>query len=78
MCYYIYNNLPLIGDDFIDERLLAFLRKELGQEEIADKIEKFYVSPSDQDATLIMLLSVMVSMTVLGFTRVSPPRAFGL
>jgi hypothetical protein len=57
LCYYIYNNLPLIGDDFIDERLLAFLRKELGQEEIADKIEKFYVSPSDQDATLIMLLS---------------------
>lgn len=57
LCYYIYHNLPLIGDDFIDEHLLSFLRKELGQEEIADKIERFYVSPSDQDATLLMLLS---------------------
>lgn len=57
LCYYIYNNLPLIGDDFIDERLLSFLRRELSQSEVADKIEKFYVSPSDQDATLIMLLS---------------------
>jgi hypothetical protein len=57
LCYYIYNNLSLIEEDFIDERLLSFLRKELGQTEIAEKIERFYVSPSDQDATLLMLLS---------------------
>lgn len=57
LCYYIYNNLSLIGEDFIDERLLTFLRRELKQEEIADKIERFYVSPSDQDGTLLMLLS---------------------
>lgn len=57
LCYYIYHNLPLIDDRFIDERLLSFLRKELGISAIADKIDKFYQSASDQDATLLMLLS---------------------
>ncbi len=57
LCYYIYHNLPLIGDDFISERLLHFIRNELEMPETADKIERFYSSPSDQDSTLFMLLS---------------------
>ena len=57
LCYYIYNYLPLIGEDFIDERLLNFIRGELDLPEIADKIERFYSSRSEQDATLQMLLS---------------------
>ncbi len=57
LCYYIYNYLPLVGDDFIDERLLYFIRNELDMGEIADKIERFYSSRSEQDATLQMLLS---------------------
>ena len=57
LCYYIYNYLPLIGEDFIDERLLYFIRRELELPEIADKIERFYGSRSEQDATLQMLLS---------------------
>ena len=43
--------------DFIDDRLIGFIRKELELPEIADKIERFYGSVSDQDATLQMLLS---------------------
>ena len=57
LCYYIYNYLPLIGDDFIDDRLLLFIRHELELPEIADKIERFYSARSEQDATLLMLLS---------------------
>ncbi|MBR6322602.1 MAG: hypothetical protein IKR59_07010 [Lachnospiraceae bacterium] len=57
LCYYIYNFLPLVGEDFIDERLLFFIRHELQLPEIADKIERFYGSRSEQDATLQMLLS---------------------
>ncbi|MBR6405987.1 MAG: hypothetical protein IKS18_07350 [Lachnospiraceae bacterium] len=57
LCYYIYNYLPLIGEDFIDERLLFFIRHELELPEIADKIERFYGARSEQDATLQMLLS---------------------
>ena len=57
LCYYIYHYLPLIDDDFIDERLLKFIRKELDLPEIAEKIERFYISPSDLDTTLLMLLT---------------------
>ncbi len=57
LCYYIYHHVPLIGDDFINDHLLTFLRKELALPEIADKIERFYNAPSDLDATLLMLLS---------------------
>ena len=57
LCYYIYNNLALIGDDFIDERLFGFIREELNLPEEADRIARFYKSPSDQDATLLMFLT---------------------
>lgn len=56
LCRYIYYNLALISDDFIDERLLYFIEHELKLSETADKIRRFYMSPSDQDATLLMLL----------------------
>jgi len=57
LCYYIYHNLSLIGDEFIDERLITFIRKELDLPDIAQKIDRFYSSPSDQDSTLQMLLA---------------------
>ena len=38
LCYYIYNNLMLIGDDFIGDRLIDFIRNGLSMPEIADKI----------------------------------------
>jgi len=57
LCFYIYHNLSLIDDEFIDEKLITFIRKELEMPEIAQKIERFYSSPSDQDSTLQMLLS---------------------
>lgn len=57
LCYYIYHHPSLIDDDFIDDHLLTFLQNELDLPEEADKIRRFYKSPSDQDATLLMLLS---------------------
>ncbi len=57
LCFYIFNDPALIDDDFIDERLILFIRNELELTEIADKIARFYTSPADQDATLKMLLS---------------------
>ena len=57
LCYYIYNNLMLIGDDFVNEQLIGFIRSGLELPEIADKIERFHTNASDLDATLTMLLS---------------------
>ncbi len=57
LCYYIYHNVALLKDDFIDDRLVGFIRRELALPDIADKIVRFYHSPSDADNTLYMLLS---------------------
>ena len=57
LCYYIFHFLALIGDDFIDDRLMSFIEDGLGLKETAEKIRRFYHSPSDQDATLQMILS---------------------
>ena len=57
LCYYIYHNLPLISDDFVNNRLISFIEKELGMKETAERIGRFYHSPADLDATLQMLLS---------------------
>lgn len=56
LCYYIYNNISLIGDDFITPGLLLFLRREVGMPELADKIERYYNSPSDLENILVMIM----------------------
>ena len=57
LCYYIFHFLALLGDDFIDDRMIGFIENGLGLGETAEKIRRFYHSPSDQDATLQMILS---------------------
>jgi len=57
LCYYLTHNVPLIGDDFIDEKLLHFIEVEIGEPDIKEKILRFYKSPSDIDNTLVMLVS---------------------
>lgn len=39
LCYYIYNNMVLIGDEDISERLSAWIRNELELPDLAEKID---------------------------------------
>ena len=57
LCYYIYHYVPLLDDDFVDERLVRFIEHELDRPETAGKIRRFWHGPSDTDNTLYMLLS---------------------
>ena len=57
LAYLIYYDLDVLPDDFIDERLLTFIEKELKMPEVSGKIRRFYTSPQDFDATVIMLFS---------------------
>lgn len=56
LCYYIYHNIALIEEGFIGSKLLTFLREEVQLPELADKIERYYRSPSDLDNVLAMIL----------------------
>lgn len=39
LCYYIYNNIYLIGLDLADSKLVEFIRYEIKENELADKLE---------------------------------------
>ncbi len=39
LCYYIYNNIYLIGTDLIEDELISYIRKELKEEELASQLE---------------------------------------
>lgn len=56
LCYYIYNNLSLIDEDFVSQALLMFLRDEVKLGELADRIDKTYRTLADLDSVLLMIL----------------------
>ena len=39
LCYYIYNNIYLIGFDLVDADLIYFIRRELDEQVLASKLE---------------------------------------
>lgn len=39
LCYYLYNNMVLVGEEDVSARLSAWIRKELDLTELADKID---------------------------------------
>ena len=39
LCYYIFNNMVLVGKDDLTDRLTAWLREELGMYDLADKVD---------------------------------------
>lgn len=41
LCYYLYNNIHVITDDFFSEELFGFIQSELKMTELADKLRNF-------------------------------------
>ncbi|MCI8466283.1 MAG: hypothetical protein HFI63_10620 [Lachnospiraceae bacterium] len=56
LCYFIYNYVFLLEPDFINERLLYFIREELGLEKLEEKIRKWVADRSDMAQILYMIL----------------------
>lgn len=48
LCYFIYNNVYIIGEDFFDDSLLGFIDRELGLSNVAKKLkdQRFMQEPA--------------------------------
>ena len=55
LCYYIYNYLEFLDDDFINEDLLNFIGKGMGLKELADKTLRWAKSGSDFGQIVLMI-----------------------
>ena len=53
LCYYLYNNIYLIGTDLFDEGLVDYIERELGEKELAGQLE-FLISENAGLSELVM------------------------
>ena len=56
LCYVIYQNPLLVLDGFVDERLIGFIREELGLTFLAGKLEAWIRSEESLDELPIVIL----------------------
>lgn len=57
LCYYIYNNLMLIDDSFVDERLFNFL-ENLGYGQLIEKLKKWKDDSTVWELMLVILQDI--------------------
>ena len=57
LCYVIYENPLLVIDDFVDERLIQFVRDDLNMEFLAGKLDNWKKSNENPDNLLLLILT---------------------
>ena len=56
LCYYIYNNIYIIGNDFICTELIEFIRSETKENRLADRLFKMKTANSPLAEMLVTIL----------------------
>jgi tetratricopeptide (TPR) repeat protein len=56
LCYVLYHYPVIIPEDFVDKRLINWLRGELQLETLAAKLEQFMGAGENRDAMILMIL----------------------
>lgn len=57
LCYVIYNHPMLVMDDFVDELLTGFIRRELDMDYLAGRMEKLMETGGRTEDVLVLFLS---------------------
>ncbi len=58
LSYFIYHNLMLIGEDFLDERLFRFIGQELGMAGLETKLRKWSGQAEQSELLLVILQDI--------------------
>lgn len=58
LCYYIYNNIYLIGHEFVNGRLVEFLR-QTGEEELADRVRNLMEKKAGLAQIIVTILKTV-------------------
>ncbi|SES93780.1 hypothetical protein SAMN04487771_100237 [[Clostridium] aminophilum] len=56
LCYVIYNNLLIVMNDFVNDRLIDFIRRELGRPLLADRLSAWKRSRENPAEMLAIIL----------------------
>ena len=62
LCYVIVHHPLLVMEDFVDERLIGFIRDELNMGRLAGKLEKWKAAGENPDEMLFFILWSVVGM----------------
>ena len=76
LCYIIYQNPLLVLDGFVDDRLIEFIRSELGLSFLAGKLEAWQRSGENQDELPIVILQECCYYTAKEMQRTAEIGAF--